>query len=259
MSCRNLVLEDRGACPAFVFFHMDEVCPVDPVEPVSVTVMDASTFEILSSDSPSLEEMCADGYHMAIEKRPEITACGVAGIDKSTLTGTTLKLPYGSQSDPVYRFSKTSILDGEEFHVPIKMTKEFSRVLVRFRSDDGEFPYTVIVSGNTSGLDISTGLPLEGAFRFSPVQIRPGEYLFSVPRQADYSLSLELWSAPGLKAESPEHVDDLLLWSALQKIKGFSWAMESLPDITVDIDYVKASLIALVSDWDVSSSTTYIL
>ena len=45
----------------------------------------------------------------------------------------------------------------------------------------------------------------------------------------------------------------------LQNIDGFSWAMENLPDLTVEIDYVKASVTVLVNDWDLSSTINYII
>ena len=139
------------------------------------------------------------------------------------------------------------------------MTKEFSRVLVRFKSEDGVFPYSVIVSGNTCGIDLVTGRPLEGDFRFVPIESTPGVFLFTVPRQADYSLSLELWAGADSKVGKEGHVDDLILWNALQNIDGFSWSMENLPDLTVEIDYVKASVTVLVNDWDLSSTINYVI
>lgn len=258
-SC-SLVLEDRQLCPAYVFFQRQENSEPGDFDRVWVKVMDGSTLEELSADDPLLEKLCSESYSLAIPKREEILTCGITGARMSKLEGTELTLPSGYQGDPVFRFYKKDRLTGEEFHVPVRFTKEFSRVLVRFKSDDGKYPFSVVVTGNTCGMDITTGMPLQGEFRYIPPETEPGVYRFTVPRQGDYTLSLELWSSPDSKVgKEPEHIDDVILWNALQNIKGFSWAMESLPDLTIEIDYVKSSVSVLVSDWDVSSTIDYIL
>lgn len=258
VSCRRIILEDRSDCPAYVYFERPGEGPVENREPVHLMVLDAETLDQLASDKPLLQEIDSK-YCLSIRKRPEIVSVGVAGIRMSSLSGTRLELPRGSQGDPIYRFSQKDTLTDETVHVPMNMTKEFSRVLVRFKSEDGVFPYSVVVSANTCGIDLVTGRPIEGSFRYVPIESTPGVFLFTVPRQADYSLSLELWAGPGAKSSKEGHVDDLLLWNALQKINGFSWALESLPDFTVEIDYVKESVTVLVNDWDLSSTINYII
>ena len=257
-SCRSLVLEDRRDCPAFIFFNRPDDCPVGNKEIVDIMVMDAVTMEELASDKPLMREIGED-YFLSIEKRPEIVTVGVAGIRMGVINGTRLELPDGCQGDPIYLYSQKEPLVDESALVTLNMTKEFSRVLVRFKSEDGTFPYKVVVTANTCGIDLVTGRPVEGAFRFVPIESTPGVFLFTVPRQADYSLSLELWSDSESKVGSGGHVDDLLLWNALQNINGFSWAMESLPDLTVEIDYVNASVTVLVNDWNISSTFNYII
>ncbi|MBP5332761.1 MAG: hypothetical protein J6Y66_01145 [Bacteroidales bacterium] len=258
-SC-SLVLEDRRDCPAFVFFSREDGEEPGDRDRVLVKVMDGDTMEELSADDPLLEKLCSDSYSIAIPKREEILSCGVTGMRVGTLEGNILDIPAGNQGDPIYRFCKSGPLEGEEFRVPVRFTKEFSRIEVQFRSDDGQFPYNVVVTGNTRGIDITSGMPVQGPFRYTPPQAEKGVFRFRVPRQGDYTLSLELWSAPDAKSgREEEKVDDLILWNALQNIRGFSWAMESLPDLTVVIDYVKSSVSVLVNDWDVSYSLSYTL
>lgn len=259
VSCRGLVLEDRTVCPAYVYFERPEDCPLEDRETVNLMVLDARTQEELATDRPQMQEIEDNDYFLTIPKRPEIVSIGVAGMRMSTLVGTRLLLPEGCQGDPIYRFAKKEFLEEETALVFLNMTKEFSRVLVRFKSEDGVFPYNVVVSANTCGIDLVTGRPIEGTFRFVPIESTPGVFLFTVPRQADYSLSLELWASPGSKDGKEGHVDDLILWNALQNINGFSWAMESLPDLTIEIDYVNASATVLVNDWDLSSTINYII
>lgn len=257
-SC-SLVLEDRSGCPAFVFFKREDDAREEDFDKVWVKVLDGKTMELLSSDEPLLEKLCSESYSLSIPKREEILSCGVTGIRTQQLSGNRLTIPQGNQGDPVYRFCRKGALEGEQFVVPVRFTKEFSRVEVQFRSQKDDFPYEVVVTGNTSGIDVATGMPLPGAFRYSPPQTDKGVFRFRVPRQGDYTLSLELWTSPDSKADTPEMVDDVVLWNTLQNIKDFSWAMESLPDLTIVIDYVNASVSVNVNDWDVSSSTELLL
>ena len=256
-SCRSLILEDRKDCPAYVYFQSSPDCPADNNQPLMVTVRDAGTMEELASDCRLVREIVDESYSIPISKRPEIIVCGVAGVQMNSLSGTRLDIPSGGQGDPIYRFCEQATLSGEVIHVPLSMTKEFCRVLVRFHSEDGVFPYSVVVSANTCGMDIATGKPLEGVFRYVPKELSTGVFVFTVPRQADYSLSLQLWNDPGSKGGDEEFIDDFLLWTALRRIDGFSWAMKNLPDLTVDIDYVNASVSVLVNDWDLTETINY--
>ena len=258
-SC-SLVLEDRQECPAFVFFQREDGSEPGDFDRVWVKVTDGETLEELSADDPLLEKMCSESYSLEIPKREEIMTFGITGARVSTLQGTELILPPGYQGDPIYRFWKKDRLTGEEFHVPLRFIKEFCRMTVVFKHDKDPFPYDVVVSANTCGMDISTGVPIQGPFRYSPPAAEPGVFRFTVPRQGDYTLTLELWKpADSTTGKAEEHAEDLVLWNALQSIKGFSWAMENLPDLTLEIDYVRASVTVLINDWDISSSTDYLL
>ena len=252
--CRSLVLEDRSSCPALVYFEMVNGCPVEAREKVDVSVWDCSSLEELAGDSPRLAEMCGKDYYLSIQKRREIAACGISGLQGGILKGTKLELPLGSEGDPIFRFCLKEALIGESVKVPVRMTREHSRITVHFRSDDGEFPHKVRVRGNTCGLDIVSGEPLPGNFSFFPQQTSPGVFFFTVPRQADLSLTVELLSEDG-----SQHEDDIVLWDALCTIEGFSWSMESLPDLTVEIDYVNASVTAQARDRYLTSTTNYLL
>ena len=256
-SCRSIILEDRKECPAYVFFQNTPDNPADKSQPMLVTVRDAGSMEELASDNPLLREIVDPGYYLSIQKRPEIIVCGVAGVQTNSLSGTRLEIPSGGQGDPIYRFCSKETLSGEFVRVPLTMTKEFCRVLVRFRSEDGVFPYSVVVRANTCGMDIATGEPLEGVFRHAPMELSTGVFMFTVPRQADYSLSLQLWDYAQSKGGEEDCIEDFLLWNALRRIDGFSWGMKNLPDLTVEIDYVNASVSVLVNDWDLSETINY--
>ena len=252
-SCRDLVFEDRTDCPSFVFFDVREKQTLPSDEPVCVRIMDGISGLLLNTDTVSVSKMDRRSYYLPVKKTPEAHVYGAAGFGKSRADGTVWTVPLGSDADSLYLFRTVVDASGEEVTAPVVMTKEHSKVSVRYIIEPGrEFPYNVVVSGNTSGIDIFTGEPVEGEFRFSPDETEPGLFRFIAPRQADLTLTLEMWAKEGVSAETG-HVDDLVLWSMLSEIEGFDWTMENLPDINIELDYVRSFMTITVGDWVVGS------
>lgn len=253
VSCHRLVFEDRGKCPSFVFFRVEDANGVPVGEELRLEIRETSGMEMLASDNVPMDRMDERDYFLQVRKCPEISATGTAGIKAAVCAGRMCTVAPGTQWDPVYRFSYTGSAMGGETLVPVRMKKEYSRICVRFSSDEGIFPYTVVAKGNTCGMDLVNGIPLPGPYSFRPEEEEPGVFRFTVPRQADYGLALELQAKPGVSIEYGP-VDEIVLWRALELIDGFSWELENLPDIDIDIDYVRSQMTVIVNDWDVASS-----
>lgn len=252
-SCKDLVFEDRTDCPCFVYFDVQESQTLPSDEPVCVRIMDGETGLLLATDTVSVEKMDRRSYYLPVKKTPDAHVYGAAGFGKSRADGTVWTVPLGSDADSLYLFRTVVDASGEETTAPVVMTKEHSKVTVRYIIEEGrEFPYSIVVAGNTAGIDILTGEPVEGQFRYTPEESAPGVFSFIAPRQADQSLALEMWAKPGLSAEEG-HVDDLVLWAVLSEIKGFDWSMENLPDINIELDYVRSFMTVTVGDWVVGS------
>ena len=253
VSCHRLVFEDRSKCPSFVFFRVEDANGVPVNEELRLEIRETSGMEMLASDNVSMNRMEESDYFLQVRKCPEISATGTAGIRAAVCAGRMCTVAPGTQWDPVYRFAWTSSAMGGETFVPVRMKKEHSSICVRFRSDEGIFPYTVAAKGNTCGMDLVSGSPLTGPFNCSPAEEEPGVFRFTVPRQADHGLALELTAKPGLSIEYGP-VDEIVLWRALELIDGFSWELENLPDIDIDIDYVRSQMTVVVNDWELASS-----
>lgn len=258
VSCRSLVLEDRTPCPSFLFFHVEDTGGLPMDEEVVVEVRETMGMNILASDKVSFEKMDRRSYFMEVLKSREILATGLSGVKNARRDGTRWTVREGMEWDRIYRFSEKAPASGEETHIPEWMKKEHSVVTVRFNSADGGFPYYVVARSGTCGLDMVSGKPVPGEFSFRPDEGTEGEFSFTVPRQADLSLSLELWAKPGNPALLEEGlVDRIVLWDALSKIPGFSWELENLMDISVDIDYVRSQVTVTVNDWMLGATIDY--
>lgn len=252
-SCHGLVFEDRSGCPSFVFFRVEDPNGVPVTEELRLEIRETSGMEMLASDIVPLGRMEDRDYFLEVRKCEAISATGTAGISKAVCAGRMCTVAPGTQWDPVYRFSWTSSAMGGETFVPVRMKKEYSKICVRFSSPEGIFPYTVAASANTCGMDLVSGVPLKGPYSCSPAEEEPGVFRFTVPRQADRSLALQLTAKPGVSIEYGP-VDQIVLWNALEKINGFNWELENLPDIDIDIDYARSQMTVIVNDWELGTS-----
>lgn len=258
VSCRSLVLEDRTPCPSFLFFHVEDTGGLPMDDEVVVEVRETVGMNVLASDKVSFETMDSRSYFMEVVKSREILATGLSGVDKASRNGTQWTVGEGMEWDRIYRFSEKAPAEGEETHISEWMKKEHSVVTVRFNSADGEFPYYVVAKGRTCGLDMVSGKPVPGGFSFTPEEKENGVFSFTVPRQSDRSLALELWAKPGNTSLLEEgRLDTIVLWDALSKIPGFSWDLENLMDISVDIDYVRSQVTVTVNDWMLGATIDY--
>ena len=252
--CRSLVLEDRGECPVFLFYDLVDRCELTDGETIVLSVWDAEGGSLLTKASAELGEIGTRDYWLSFHKTPEVVATGVLGL-RGDYSGdvSTVSIPYGQEGLPLWRFSAPAEALSEEIVVPVVIRKDYSRVKVRFLYPDGAFPYSVYLDGNTSGIDLISGRPIEGPFHCEPRETASGEFEFVAPRQLDYSLALELLGK-GVEDGERGHVDDIVLWDFLRKVEGFDWAADNLPDIDVEIDFVRCAVTVSVNGWTIAAT-----
>jgi len=251
VSCKSLVLEDRTPCPSFLFFHVEDTGGQPMDKEVIVEVRETMGMNLLATDKVSFDRMDRRSYFMEILKSREILAAGLSGVVNARRSGTHWTVREGMEWDRIYRFAEKAQADQEETHIAEWMKKEHSIITVRFNSGDGEFPYFVVAKAGTCGMDLVSGKPVSGPFRYRPPKQESGVFSFTVPRQADYSLTLEMWDP------DEGYVDDIVLWDALNRIPGFSWELENLMDISVYIDYVRSQVTVTVNDWMLGATIDY--
>ena len=255
LSCRSLVLENRSVCPALIYLDVEDTGGMGKSELLHVELRDDSG-RIMASDSVSIHAMDREDYCLSVSKSDEVVASGVFTAPGCRRDGTLCMIPEGSDACPLWRFRANAPGMEEEIHIPVRLTKEHSLFTVRFIAEDDVFPYYVTVTSSTAGLDVDSGHPVKGSFSYTPPERSPGEFIFTVPRQGDNSLCLEIYTRDPADGG---HVDDLLLCSLLDMVKGFSWEMENLPDIILDIDYARSKVTVTVSDWESGETYDYII
>lgn len=261
-SCRSWILEDRSDCPGYLFFEFIDRQSLGDPEFMHLEAVSAEDRVVLNKDTTTVGAMDDKSYCMPVRKTSVLDVYGLSGFSRSRVqNGTQWIIPYGQDGDPLYHFASRTEATGETMIVPVEMTKEYSTITVKFKmyegyGNEGTFPFSIVVVSNTVGLDIQSGAPVRGDFRFVPEENQDGVFQFTVPRQADQTLSMEIWAKEGVYDEVG-HVDDMVFWNFLKEVEGFSWSLKNLPDLTIEIDYVRSKVVVYVNDWQLGTSINY--
>ena len=179
----------------------------------------------------------------------------IAGYD-----GDEIRIPVGEQMDSLYGFFKMYHTRCESVLCDVDLHKEFCTVSFTLGKDGYTSPYDIEVWGNVAGVSVWDLMPVQGDFRYAPVQ-KNGVYQVRVPRQEDNSLELVMVEMPdqvGRGGRSPVGagddgertvVDRLPLGEYIAR-SGYDWTAENLADVNVALDLEKQQVMITVSGWD---------
>lgn len=261
-SCQSPIREDRSGCPATLFFEFLDKQGIGPAELMYLEASPVLAPEGRVTDTTTVGAMSDKTYSLQVRRSDAVSIYGMACFGNSRIVrGSGWVVDQQQDGDRLYRFSaKASGMD-ESAVIPVEMTKEHSVIRVKFIEFDreemhGRFPFRVVVTANTCGIDLHDGVPIPGPFRYEPPEQLAGEFEFTVPRQADQSLTLELW--PRESGEDPDGpLDSIVLWNLLKQVEGFGWDLKNLPDLSVEIDYIRSEVTLSIGDWQNEVSINY--
>ena len=255
VSCRSLVLEDRFQCPRFMFFDLLNSESFESFERVCVSVYSYPEGLLLDKDTTTVRAIDNLEFFMAIRGEEAVSGHGLLGVESNYLDGNqNWMIPEGSQADPFFRFTYLSATEPESFTVPVELVKDHSKISVQFVgmesfvSADGKFPFTIRITANTCGMDVVTGNPVRGDFYYEPPELSIGRFEFTLPRQADHALRMELYGKPEL-GEMQGLLGVFDFWAILYEQGGITWQEKNLPDAEVTVDYKEMTVRVSVSDW----------
>lgn len=250
-SCSTLVREDRMECPSQLNFRLVNPELVPPGGEVQIIARGEHTLQPLAWGCTTLPALADGSFRLQVPKLPEVVVYGGLGLLNGHEKEGAWVVDAGQDGDPLFRFcSRLPTLD-ETTLVPVEFTKEYCRITVWIvpREDAaGDCPVSLTARSHTSGIDLGSGEPVEGIYRYSPEERAPGLYTFTVPRQADESLTLELKPKPG-ETQLPEAMGEILLWPYLCRSDGFSWQLKNLPDADIELDIWRSVVHVSLTDW----------
>lgn len=257
LSCQSLVLENRIECPSTLLFDIENAADFDGVNHVYMAAYSETDEVSLASDTTLVDDIQDQSFYLKVKKLDAVKGYGIMGFEGARKEGPfQWVVEEGANYVPLFRFAYDKAPSQEEsVLIPVEFVKDFCRVTVHFTHFDrlgntgGLFPFRLSVTGHTSGLDASTGIPVKGTFRYEPREESAGTFRFIVPRQADHSLTLELYGIPGL-AQEEGLADSINLWDLFQEQTGFSWEAKNLADVNLEFDYVRATFSITVAEWE---------
>ena len=255
-SCRQLILEDRSECPSFLFFDITNADLFETSDRVFATVYRQPDGVFAGAETTSVGAIEDKTFWFELKKAESWSGYGFIGINKShEINDADWVLDEGENGDKLFRYNYTVAGFIENCVVPVEMCKDHANVKLKFLRFDqfeasgGQFPFEVIIRGNTCGINGKTGLPIRGPYMYKPEEEFGGTFSFVLPRQADHMLTLELWAKPGLYYKEG-HVDTFSLSAMLQQLGNVDWEAKNLPDIYLEVDYVESTYRIEVMDWE---------
>lgn len=232
MSCS--VKEDRGDCPCRLVLDMGEVdTSVVKYAELVLTASDGFCMR----DTLAKEEFEAE-YLVDVPRGPVAVGvyCGALGcVDDEG----NLEIDYGNECPFVYMHSSLLLAEGEAVAENVGMRKNHCVVTLQVQSD-AVFPFRMEAKGRVDGYD-SDGVPSEGDFMYAMYADDAGVCQFTLPRQRDRSLVLEVY-------DDTDVIRSFALGEYVAA-SGYDWEEENLKDITVSLDYALTRVVISVADW----------
>ena len=257
LSCHSLVLENRNDCPSMLLFDIENAADFDGVNHVHIAAYSETEEVFLTSDTTLVENIQDQSFYLKVKKLDTVKGYGIMGFEGARKEGPfQWVVDEGDNYVPLFRFAYDKVPSPDEsVLIPVEFVKDFCRVTIRFTHFDlfwntgGRFPFRLAVTGHTTGIDASTGIPVKGKFSYEPEEEAGGMFRFIVPRQADQVLNLELYGIPELGQEEGL-ADSFNLWNLFQEQPEFSWEAKNLADVTLEFDYVQAAFSITVAEWE---------
>ena len=235
------IKEDRDGCPCWMTVEMPDRVGQDGS--VVLRLRGNSDEDAINYEYQVTEEVKASVG--ALEYEVPRGAVGVSAVNPVRLT-----IPVGEQMDSLYGFFKMYHTRCESVLCDVDLHKEFCTVSFTLGEDGYTSPYDIEVWGNVAGVSAWDLMPVQGDFRYAPVQ-KNGVYQVRVPRQVDNSLELVMLEIPGQAGNDGERaiVDRLPLGEYIAR-SGYDWNAEDLADVSVALDLEMQQVMITVSGWD---------
>ena len=253
------IKEDRYGCPCKVTVMSDGQIHEDHHGDVLVSIfLNKSSLSTHSRESVLLD-LFKDGSYSVTVPKGWFRTSGVGGtVSAMRFVGDTLlRIPAGCQCDAVCAFCVDSYTDVDDDVCLVRgpLNKQFCKLTLHIADPlGGNVPFSLRVSGGVDGFNIMTMSPHRGPFSYDLDPDWSGTASVRLPRQADSSLLLELWSgdAPG----SGVKVDNIPIGHLIEEA-GYSWNTISLEDIDLTIDYAHATFTIYVNGWETGKSFNF--
>ena len=241
-------------CPSFLFFDVADASRFQRYTDVFATVYAHPDGRLIDEAGTSVGYIDDRLFFFTVRGTAAVKGYGLMGQEGLLRDGSVWTVPIGRDYAPLFRFGYLAEVKEESFTVPVEFSKEYSHVRVQYLGADsfehagGRFPFYISVRGNTCGIDALTGTPVRGPFQFTPEETGIGHFEFTLPRQADHDLVLEMYAREGMY-EYRDFQTSYNLYEILRDKGGITWTEHNLPDLYIEIDFEETTVNVGVYPW----------
>ena len=238
--CGCSIKEERLGCPCRIRLVLDNAFNRVGIDEDCISLA-AFIPELYSSQTVRISDY-PEYYEMSVPKGNAVL-CAAYGV---ALNSDEYMIPDGHQSDSIYVWRRIIDTNREDAEVSVILSKQFSSVFIHFdelENDPGvPLDFRLEISGGTSGLRLMDIEPVKGTFHCQAEQISMRDYVFRMPRQAELSLLMEVYSSSGKKlAVYP-------IGEMMEKA-GYQKDQESLEDAYLEISLAEVRTEMNIMDW----------
>ena len=180
--------------------------------------------------------------------RGDVTVVCIAGLDRASMSMKDISTPSGNQSDHLYVFSEAVSCREETAFVYADMYKQYTDVHVREALNDPDQRisfdgFSLIARSRSNPLDIIFRKASEGVFECELDRQEDGYLGFSMPRQHDRSVTIEMYRPDGSRA-------GVIPLAQKMTEAGYDWDAISLGDVYVTVDMAALRFYVSVEGWN---------
>lgn len=229
------VKEDRSPCPCLLTIDLS-ACP-EYREAMPLRGRKEST-DCLSEDIDIFENR---DRHLKRTIGKGVLHYGICSpLIGSSLADGIIRIPEGSQSDPLFAYAQTVDATSETAYDMVQMHKQFAEMTVTFGRIENVEIESITVRTGSNGLDLFSLEPVEGAFRYTAIN-ENGFFKVRLPRLGDGKIVIEATDSEG-------RVKTYDIGSPV-KTAGFDWTAEDLDDFWINYDFSSSSFSVEVAPW----------
>lgn len=243
--CSCSIKEDRGPCPCHLNIFLENCADYSDMLSVSGWSLDARRLFLDRVDLGGNTKV-----HTRKVEKGSLTVSAYCNTGAMTLKGDRLVIPEGKQGDRLWAFAGDPVdAEGEYAEEHIFLHKQYADIhIITDELSRNAGDMILRATGNTEGLSILSLAPETGKFSCFVTQPEESGWVFTVPRQVDSSLELEVYLDGVLRKKIPV--------GKLVENSGYSWKKEDLDDIYMSFSlFSEFSAQISIAPWDTEKVT----
>lgn len=243
------IKDSRLDCPCYVNVNVDAFCSLNGADAALVSVMSGSP---VTKENISLMDYAGTGYDVVVDRKTNSFSC-VIGNEGMICTGDSIICPANGEWGRIYADAKSVFCDADDRYVELVPHKDFCTVTFVLVGVDSveDYPFDIRVRANSNGMRVKDRKPVEGKYVAYAAANGSGTTLsVRLPRQSDTETVMDFMNRRQDRIYSVDDRVKTILLGKIMEAGGYNWEKDDLEDLSVTIDYVRASVSVRIDEWE---------